>query len=712
MNFVMRANLLTVTAIHEKIKSVLLFCLFAFLMPFSAHAQDSYCENLNFERGNFDNWVGYTWIYSDAVQGINTSPRAGIVSRRHAIMSDTTAYDANTGYMLKKVPPGYSYSARLGDEKISTDGTVRCWQQSLQYTMTIDSTNALLVIKFALVFQYDDDHIATNEPRFRFTIYDEHGDTIPDCSNYDVFASNRNVKGFETYISEAYEEPIIWRDWTTVGADLSKYTGQSITLEFMSADCTQWFDFGYAYFVAECHPLYITMHYCAGDSVAILTAPEGFESYRWTDNNATVIDTMQILGIADPTEGATYTCTMTSATGCTVALQSTIVKYILHDEFSSYMIDCNSNTVQLVNSSTTTNGTLLYRWDFGDGNTSAEESPRYTFSTSGMHQVSLFLSNPPSTCVDSLVKDVESFSPPLVGIDGDSTYCPGQSVVLKAYGAYDYTWNNGSKADSVEVSDPGGDFWLLGRSSTGCVSDTIRRTISEEPDWIFSAEGEPSFCTGDSSILSADGAAGYLWNTGDTLSSITVSTPGVYTIAGANKRGCQKSESFNVLEHPLPEAGFSMSGNPLDSRHNQITCSLSPQDNVNYLWDMGDGTTETGSIIQHSYAISNSVLSYTITLFATSQFECLSTSSEIVEVVPFVPNVFTPNGDGINDVFMPGFEMEIFDRSGMVLYTGSTGWDGNYNGRSADPDTYFYILYYSDRNKLQYSRKGYVTLVR
>jgi gliding motility-associated-like protein len=696
----------------KKIKSALLRCLFAFLMPFSAHTQDSNCENLNFERGNFDNWVGYTWIYSDGVQGINTSPKAGFVSRRHTIMSDTTAYDENTGYMLKKVPAGYSYSARLGDQIISTDGKPRCWQQSLRYTMTIDSTNALLVIKFALVLQYDSDHTATNEPRFRFTIYDEHGDTIPDCSNYDVFASNRNVKGFETYITDKYEEPIIWRDWTTVGADLSKYTGQSITIEFMSADCTQWFDFGYAYFVAECHPLYITMHYCAGDSVATMIAPEGFEGYSWTDNSATVVDTVQILRIADPTEGATYTCTMTSATGCTVALQSTIVKYILHDEFSSNMIDCNSNTVQLVNLSTTTHGTLLYRWDFGDGNTSAEKDPRYTFSTSGMHRVGLFLSNPPSTCVDSLVKNVESFSPPLVGIEGDSTYCPGQSVVLKAYGAYDYTWNNGSKADSVEVSKPGGDFWLLGRSSTGCVSDTIRRTISEEPDWIFSAEGDTSLCTGDSSILSANGAVDYFWNTEDTVSIITVSTPGIYTIVGANKRGCRKSESFNVLEHPLPEANFTLSGNPLDSRHNLITCSLPAQDNVSYFWDMGDGTTETGSTIQHSYSIPGSVLSYTITLKAINQFECQSTSDEIVDVIPFVPNVFTPNGDGINDIFMPNLELEIFDRNGLVLYSGNTGWDGNYNGRSADPDTYFYILYYSDRDKLQHSKKGYVTLVR
>jgi gliding motility-associated-like protein len=127
---------------------------------------------------------------------------------------------------------------------------------------------------------------------------------------------------------------------------------------------------------------------------------------------------------------------------------------------------------------------------------------------------------------------------------------------------------------------------------------------------------------------------------------------------------------------------------------------------------MGDGTTETGSTIRHNYTIASSVLSYTITLMATSQFECLSTSSEIVDVFPFVPNVFTPNGDGINDVFMPGLELEIVDRNGLILFIGNTGWDGEYNGHAMDTDTYFYLLYYPDRNNLQHSKKGYVTLVR
>jgi len=681
------------------------------IMISSLQAQESNCQNLGFEMGNFTNWDGYTWRYSTNVPEINTDPVPGFADRRHEIMSDTSEYDANTGYELRKIPQGYRYSARLGDEIISTDGKPRCWEQSLRYTMTIDSSNALLVIRFALVLQYADDHTYITEPRFRFTLFDQKGDTIPDCSNYDVYASNRDVKGFHTYLEEGAEDPVIWRDWTTVGANLLEYAGQTITIEFMTADCTMQYHFGYAYFVAACHPLNITLNYCAGDSVAILTAPEGFEKYNWTHDDESVIDTMQILHVKDPAEGASYTCTMTSATGCTVTLKSTISKYNLKPEFTSYMLDCFSNTVQFNNTSSTTHGTLLYTWDFHDGNISSERNPRYTFITSGMHDVSLILMNPPSTCADTLTRKVESFSPPLVGIDGYSTYCPGESTWLKAYGAFDYTWNTGSKADSIEVKAPGGDFWLMGRSSTGCVSDTIRRSVSEEPDWPFLATGDTTFCIGDSSLLSANGAYIYLWNTGDTSASLTVNTTGIYTVTGANKRGCPKSASFNMVEYPLPESVFSLSGNPLDSRHNILTCSLPAQPDVQYTWDMGDGLTETGSTINHSYIISNSVLAYTVVLTAISDQGCMSTTSEIVDVVPFVPNVFTPNGDGVNDVFMPGLELEIFDRNGVAVYKGSSGWDGTYKGHPAGQDTFFYTLFYSDRNQVQHVRKGYVTLV-
>ena len=692
------------------------FCLLLFVIAWKPlYAQESYCKNLNFELGNFTNWVGYTWLYSTEVPSINTSKVAGIINRRQTIISDVTAYDANTGNALKKIPSGYLYSARLGDEITSSDSNPRCWEQSLRYTMVIDSTNALLIMKFALVLQYASDHTAKMEPRFKLTLFNQKGDTINDCANYDVYSSSSNAKGFQTYTpvsSSGTNTPVKWRDWTTVGANLLKYIGQTITVEFMSADCTGRYHYGYAYFVAECHPLYITVKYCAGDSNAILTAPEGFETYSWTDSSGTVVSVSQTLSLSNPTEGAIYSCTMTSATGCTVSLHSTIVKYVIKTDFSSYMLDCRSNKVQFTNLSTTTHGSLLYNWNFGDGNTSTEVSPQYTFATSGLHTVRLALSNPPSLCVDTLTKQIESFSPPLVGIKGDTTYCPGLSTVLKAYGAYKYDWSNGSVADSIEVRAPGGKFWMLGHSSTGCTSDTIFRTVSLEPDWEFLSESDTTFCVGDSAILKVTGGATYLWSTRDTTSSITVKTPGEYLVTGANKRGCKKSFKFNVTKYQLPDADFDLSALTLDSRHNQITFSSSGQSDVVYLWDFGDGSTQTGSAVQHTYTISNAILEYTITLLATTPYGCTKTTSKTIDVVPFIPNVFSPNGDGINDVFLPLLDLQIFDRYGTILYKGNAGWNGTWHGRVVDPDTYFYIVDYKNKNDKVVTRKGYITLVK
>ncbi len=680
----------------------------------SAVAQGSNCQNLGFELGDFTNWVGYNWVTSTDIPTRNTSPALVVLptSRRQVIMTDTTAYDANTGNGLKKIPAGYRYSARLGDGFTNADASFRCWEQSLRYTMTIDSTNALLIFKFALVLQYAaKDHTAEMEPRFKLTIFDKNDNIIPDCSNYDVYATSGTVKGFQTYTSSSLKDPVKWRDWTTVGANLLKYIGQTITIEFMAADCKGQFHFGYAYFVAECHPLYITVKYCAGDNVATLAAPEGFESYSWKDSNDLVVGTSKTLSLTDPVEGAKYTCEMISATDCHVTLKSTIAKYVIKTDFSSSMIDCFSNTVQFTNASTTTHGMLAYNWDFGDGKSSAEVSPKYTFATSGMHDVTLSVSNPPSTCVDTLAKKIESFSPPLVGISGKSTYCPGQSIYLKAYGAHDYLWSNGSTADSVKVSSPGA-FSLVGHSTTGCVSNPIYKTVIEEPDWQFLDQSDPAMCEGKRALLKVSGAIKYLWSTGAKTDTISTVFPGIFKVTGSNLRGCEKSYTFSVVEYPFPKVDFTISASSLDIRHNQLTCTIPAQTGVTYLWDMGDGSTETSSTVQHTYAISNAVLEYTITLKASSKYGCEKMASASIEVIPFIPNVFSPNADGINDVFMPQMQLQVLDRYGTLLYKGIDGWDGTYKGRQVDPDTYFYLIDYTDKNQKAQTKKGYITLVR
>jgi gliding motility-associated-like protein len=151
----------------------------------------------------------------------------------------------------------------------------------------------------------------------------------------------------------------------------------------------------------------------------------------------------------------------------------------------------------------------------------------------------------------------------------------------------------------------------------------------------------------------------------------------------------------------------------LNKRHNQITCSINnPQKDIHYTWNLDDGSIMTGSSIQHAYDIDNEVLKYTIYSKAKSSVGCSDSTFKIIDVTPFVPNVFSPNGDGINDLFMPGYNIKVFDRNGLPIFEGFLGWDGKYKGQLMDPDTYFYLLKYLDRNSNENTLKGFVTLVR
>jgi gliding motility-associated-like protein len=354
---------------------------------------------------------------------------------------------------------------------------------------------------------------------------------------------------------------------------------------------------------------------------------------------------------------------------------------------------------------------MEFLWDFGDGGTSTAKEPVYKFKTSGLHEVSLIVFNPPSGCSDTLIKTVESFSPPLVGVDGFPTYCPGEKTNLKAYGAYEYKWSTGEKTDSIIIGSPGGDYWMEGFSSTGCKAK-VELKINEEPYWPFTVTDVSFLCKGETLELEAQGAVSYIWDTGEITSSILVSTKGTYKVTGTNQRGCKKQESVILTEDDLPKADFKLSAYVVNDRHNTITGSIKQENFVNYQWDMGDGSQGSGNTYIHSYDLKPDDLEFNVSLISTNENGCINSSTRKVNVELFIPNVFTPNQDGSNDTFMPDYFVQIFDRNGILLFSGTEGWDGNYKGKQLDPDTYFYVLEYVNIRNEKYKKQGYITLVR
>ncbi len=692
---------------------------FNMIYALSLASQVKYCENIGFENGDFKNWQGFTWVNSTIPSVQSTNPAPGFSMQ--TIMSDTSSYDSNTGYGLKKIPPGFRYSARLGDLVKNTSVA------TLRYSLTLDSSNALLIYKFAVVLlNPTSGHEKFEEPRFKVTLYDDKNFLINDCSNYDVFASDAELnKSFKTYYPSANSEPVLWRDWTTVGVNLSAYIGKTVTIEFLAADCTHKGHYGYAYFVASCQPPVLNMKFCYEDSIASLTAPNGFESYNWTDPIGNFVSNTQQVSIINAPENSVYTCNMTSATGCKTSMSTKIHKYKPIPDFKSEMLDCHSNKVQFINNSVTNYGHLNYTWDFGDGNFSYETNPAHTFSTSGLHKVTLTVLNEPSSCIDTLIRTVESFAPPLVGITGPLTYCPGGKTTINAYGAAIYNWSNGSKSEVLEIGAPGGDFWMIGKSTTGCFSDTIFFKIIEEPDWKFEISGDNSICQGDTVELIAEEAISYKWNTGATSPIIFVSNEGIYSVSGINARGCNKTVELFVKVNPIPFADFNIDPMIITKAQNKIRVSVWAQNSVEYFWNFGDGKTGKGSELFHEYDVNNSLKGYyVVKLTAVSNENCTDTLIKKVVVYPTIPDIFTPDNDGLNDMwkvelseyFDKSISAAIFDRWGekMIEWNDSRliEWNGRFRGVPVNPGVYVYLIRCETKSGEEAIFSGNVTVIR
>jgi gliding motility-associated-like protein len=737
-------------------------------------AKPSTSENLSFEKGDFTNWTGKTWLhfYSE-ILNLTT----GIEPGRHTIMSDTTAYDKNTGGKLKLIPTGYKYSARLGD---SISG---CRSQSLSYTLKVDSTNALFIWKFAVVLQDPlHEHLSDEQPRFKITLEDQDGNTISSCSQYDVNAAE-GIPGFQNYYPQGFTRDtdsvalVVWRDWTTAGANLMPFYGKKVTITFTTEDCTKQGHFGYAYFVAECRPMQISVNYCKDDTDARLEAPEGFSSYVWTPGNIEG----RVLTVNNAMLGNQYTCAFQSVMGCPVELSATIKRTTPDALFQTSLIDANKNLYQFTNASTANSGSSMnFAWNFGDGCSSTAESPTHQFATSGKHTVTLEVTALPSGCKNTRSADIVISKPVPLTITGDSTFCqgnsttltasgrvryswstgattatttidkggrvfvigwnehekcdtayitikekttpvvtisgakmicPGETVKLTANGASTYTWSNRETTSSINVSSAGL-YSVAGTSSNGCSSKAISVNLTEDTPWQPVITGDTLFCSNSQTTLTANGASTYKWNNGTTSPSITVNQDGTYTVLATNRHGCQAQSSVRVWKIVPPEVNFELSPEKLNVHNPVISVSAVAQTDTQYEWHLGDGTVASCSSFTHRYNVSSPTSDYTITLNAINKHGCVSSFTKSVTFDFKVPNVFTPNNDGYNDTFMPDYDLQIFDRNGIRLYAGNKGWDGTYKGSRMSPDTYFYLLRYTDNNNSQQVKKGSIMLIR
>ena len=215
-------------------KLTYVICLVIFVFSSDLVQSQSSCTNSDFELGNFTGWTGEL----GSCCPISTTPSV-IVSGRHTIMSGT-ATDPNTCNNVPVVAPGGTYSARLGNANNGRQA------EKLTYTIpVVDASNALFIYKYAVVLQ-DPSHTAVDQPRFELKILNASGQVIDPVCGYYLVVADDNIPGFQNCGS------VVYKNWTTVGIDLTPYIGQQISLVFATGDCDLGGHYGYAYLDAYC----------------------------------------------------------------------------------------------------------------------------------------------------------------------------------------------------------------------------------------------------------------------------------------------------------------------------------------------------------------------------------------------------------------------------------------------------------------------------
>jgi gliding motility-associated-like protein len=591
--------------------SLLTGILFSF--PVSVHGQ---CLNLDFSMADFTYWQPYTgtWSWSSwSGETVNISTSLPTIDRHTIIDAGTlTALNMmdNRCLSIPKVPPGFDYSAKLGNSSVNSQ------MEALEYTMTVDSTNSLLILHFAWIME-DPGHWPEEQPRFSMKIRDTLGNLLTGVGCVDVnFIAAQNLSNL------ACKTPsLVARNWTTVGFSLEAMIGQTIKIYFETRDCSQGGHYGYAYMVGECRPMAIGVMYCDGQDTAYLSAPDGFVKYKWTRTSNPgweiegVDSVCQDIVIDDPIDGEEFICELSSEVGldCAAVLHAIVartsvkadflygimenggVDIVGHDSVSWY--DTCPRTATFVNLSSIKNSKTGYiLWEIPDLSVVSTDSLfTYTFPPTDtivdyLVRLTVVTGN---GCEDMKERYIRIYPLPFVDDSvNDILVCAGTNQTFNLTGTNinpdSSVWTNSNPAIGLGLSGRGNISFtatntgtvplgatiiMTSKSNHGCIGNNKAITITVNPLPVVDDVDDISVCTGINQTVNFTGTNinidSCVWTNNNPTIGLDTSgrgnisfmatntgiTPLTGTIAMTTKsdNGCIIAQkSFTITVHPLP----------------------------------------------------------------------------------------------------------------------------------------------------------------
>jgi gliding motility-associated-like protein len=387
---------------------------------------------------------------------------------------------------------------------------------------------------------------------------------------------------------------------------------------------------------------------------------------------------------------------------------------------------------------------LVWQWNFGNNQTSnIQNPPSVQYNNAGAYNIIVTATNS-SGCVgkDSLPLIVNPL--PAINAGVDATICRFNSYTLTATGGNKYYWSSSQKlsCDSCTspliVPDSSAWYYLAGTDKNGCSNNDSVYVKVIQPVNLIVGPGDTT-CVGSNKTLQASGADIYQWSPGIYLNNTSIANPVFhattdttiqYTVIASDQNHCfTDTASVTVKAYPIPSVKINGPSDITINVGNSVALTTqNSADVTSWRWNPPQGLND--ATIPNPIAAPKETTVYTVV--AANAGSCVSRAQITINVICnnaniYIPNTFSPNNDGVNDVFYvrgTGLytikSMIIFNRWGQVVFEkmnfhandANAGWNGKYNGVDASSDAYVYICEILCENNTVIPLKGSITLIR
>ncbi len=473
---------------------------------------------------------------------------------------------------------------------------------------------------------------------------------------------------------------------------------------------------------------------CVGQQTSLTGG--GASTYVWNPGNISGSPVN-----VSPAVTTTYTVTGTSVAGCTATAQVTVIVQPCNVPQVSFIASdssiCVGSCINFTDQSS--NNPTSWSWTFtgaATGTSTAQNPTNICYNTPGTYAVTLVATNSNGNGTLTKTSYIVVNPPPVANAGPDASLCTGQSTTLTGSGGVTYNWQPGNSNSQNFFITPASTttYTLTVTDANGCTAtDMVVITVTpcSVPVAALGAN-DNSICESDCinfTDMTTGTPTGWQWTfPGGTPATSTqqnpticYNTPGTYdvTLIATNAFGSDTVVMTNYV---------SVGAQPVVDAGPYVTIAIGNSTQLNATggtgnWSWSPPTGLSNPSIQNPVASPTVTTTYTVSF--TDAFGCTSTDTVTVDVFAaydlWLPDAFSPNGDGVNDIFyvrgagIKTLEFVVFDRFGEKVFESNNvndGWDGMFRGMPMNTGIYAWYVKADFYNGTTASKKGDVSLVR